>query len=121
MRNRLVHAYFDINLEILWQTVRQDLPPLIAVLESVMDLCQELGIPVACRRVHSEELRSAQEVFMTTTAGSIMPVRSVDGQAVCDHGGAGEISIRLHNLYWEKRWAGWHATPVRYELAGERA
>ncbi len=26
---------------------------------------------------------------------------------------AGEISIRLHNLYWEKRWSGWNATPVR--------
>jgi uncharacterized protein with HEPN domain len=36
MRNRLVHAYFDINLEILWRTVQDDLPPLIAVLESVL-------------------------------------------------------------------------------------
>jgi uncharacterized protein with HEPN domain len=36
MRNRLVHAYFDINLEILWQTVGHDLPPLITVLESVL-------------------------------------------------------------------------------------
>jgi uncharacterized protein with HEPN domain len=33
MRHRLVHAYFDINLEILWRTVQDDLPPLIAVLE----------------------------------------------------------------------------------------
>jgi len=36
MRNRLVHAYFDINLEILWRTVQYDLPPLIAVLERVL-------------------------------------------------------------------------------------
>ncbi|OPX77263.1 MAG: hypothetical protein A4E45_02135 [Methanosaeta sp. PtaB.Bin039] len=33
MRNRLVHAYFDINLEILWRTVQDDLPPLIAAIE----------------------------------------------------------------------------------------
>ncbi len=33
MRNRLVHAYFDINLDILWETVRKDLPDLIAILE----------------------------------------------------------------------------------------
>ena len=32
MRNRLVHAYFDINLDILWQTIQHDLPPLIAEL-----------------------------------------------------------------------------------------
>ncbi len=33
MRNRLVHAYFDINLDILWQTIQNDLPALIAELE----------------------------------------------------------------------------------------
>jgi len=33
MRHRLVHAYFDINLDILWKTVREGLPPLIAQLE----------------------------------------------------------------------------------------
>ncbi|MFO7633010.1 MAG: DUF86 domain-containing protein [Caldilinea sp.] len=33
MRHRLVHAYFDINLDILWRTVQDDLPPLIAVLQ----------------------------------------------------------------------------------------
>ena len=26
MGNRLVHAYFDINLKILWQTTQEDLP-----------------------------------------------------------------------------------------------
>ena len=31
MRHRLVHAYFDINLDILWRTVEDDLPALIAV------------------------------------------------------------------------------------------
>lgn len=33
MRHRLVHAYFEINLDILWQTVQQDLPPLVTALE----------------------------------------------------------------------------------------
>ncbi len=36
MRNRLVHAYFEINLDIVWQTVRQDPPMLIAELESAV-------------------------------------------------------------------------------------
>lgn len=34
MRNRLIHAYYDIDLNILWDTVELDLPPLIAVLET---------------------------------------------------------------------------------------
>jgi uncharacterized protein with HEPN domain len=33
MRHRLVHAYFDINLDVLWRTVQEDLPSLIAALE----------------------------------------------------------------------------------------
>lgn len=33
MRHRLVHAYFDINLDILWKTIQEDSPPLIAALE----------------------------------------------------------------------------------------
>ncbi|MHB1456701.1 MAG: HepT-like ribonuclease domain-containing protein [Armatimonadota bacterium] len=36
MRHRLVHAYFDINLDILWRTVQNDLPALIVILESVI-------------------------------------------------------------------------------------
>ena len=36
MRNRLVHAYFDINRQILWDTVQLALPPLIAQLKSAI-------------------------------------------------------------------------------------
>ena len=36
MRNRLLHAYFDINLDILWKTVDEDLPPLISELEKIV-------------------------------------------------------------------------------------
>lgn len=36
MRHRLVHAYFDINLDILWQTIQNDLPPLVAELECAL-------------------------------------------------------------------------------------
>jgi uncharacterized protein with HEPN domain len=28
MRNRITHGYFDINLSVVWQTVRTDLPAL---------------------------------------------------------------------------------------------
>jgi len=32
-RDRLVHAYFDVDLDQLWQIVSADLPPLVAALE----------------------------------------------------------------------------------------
>ncbi len=36
MRNRLIHAYFDVDLDVVWQTVKNDLPPLIAILEDAL-------------------------------------------------------------------------------------
>ncbi len=34
MRNRLVHAYFDVDLDIVWNTVVEELPRLIEELEN---------------------------------------------------------------------------------------
>lgn len=31
MRNRLIHGYFDINLDVVWQTVTTELPPIVTV------------------------------------------------------------------------------------------
>ncbi|NOZ20866.1 MAG: DUF86 domain-containing protein [Planctomycetes bacterium] len=36
MRNRLVHGYDVIDLDLLWDTIRGDLPPLIAALEAIV-------------------------------------------------------------------------------------
>ena len=36
MRNRLVHVYFDVDLDLVWDTIRTDLPPLIVELERVL-------------------------------------------------------------------------------------
>ena len=36
MRNRLIHAYFDINYHIVWQTVKENLPPLIEQLQLIL-------------------------------------------------------------------------------------
>ena len=36
MRHHLIHAYYDVNLDIVWQTVTEDLPPLIPSLESIL-------------------------------------------------------------------------------------
>ena len=36
MRNRLVHVYFEINLKLVWKTVRHDLPDLIVRLEPLV-------------------------------------------------------------------------------------
>ena len=36
MRNRVVHVYFDIDPDILWDTVQQDLPKLVDPLKKLL-------------------------------------------------------------------------------------
>ncbi|MDE0262344.1 MAG: DUF86 domain-containing protein [Bryobacterales bacterium] len=36
MRNRLLHAYFEVNLEHVWDTVQRDIPALISQLEPLV-------------------------------------------------------------------------------------
>jgi uncharacterized protein with HEPN domain len=36
MRNRLIHVYFDIDYNIIWQTVKENLPPLIEQMQSIL-------------------------------------------------------------------------------------
>jgi len=36
MRNLLIHKYDDIDMAVVWKTVKEDLPPLIAELEKIL-------------------------------------------------------------------------------------
>ena len=36
LRNRLIHGYFDVNLDIVWDTILEDLPPLIKDLKEII-------------------------------------------------------------------------------------
>jgi uncharacterized protein with HEPN domain len=36
MRNRLVHVYFDIRLDVVWDTIQGDIPPLLTALEALV-------------------------------------------------------------------------------------
>jgi len=37
MRNRLVHAYFEIDHSQVWKTIKEELPPLIGLLEKLLE------------------------------------------------------------------------------------
>ena len=36
MRNRLIHAYFEIDLDVLWKTITEDILTLISALEKIV-------------------------------------------------------------------------------------
>ena len=36
MRNRMIHAYYDVNLDVVWQTIKSDLPDLLKSIEKIL-------------------------------------------------------------------------------------
>ena len=42
MRNRLIHAYFDVNHEIVWNTIKNDLPKFYKQLEKAISQMESI-------------------------------------------------------------------------------
>ena len=36
MRNRLIHGYFDVDLDLIWETISNDIPQLLAELDAIL-------------------------------------------------------------------------------------
>jgi branched-chain amino acid aminotransferase len=80
---------------------------------SVIELAREAGDAVEEGRLAPEDLRRADEVLATSTAGGIMPVTLVDGQPV-GAGTPGPRTTALREAYWARHSDPGYATPVRY-------
>jgi branched-chain amino acid aminotransferase len=87
--------------------------------KTVFELATESGIPVAAGDYLPEQLRAADEVFISSTAGGIMPITQVDGRRL-GNGKPGVVTRQLRQLYWSKREAGWHGTLITDLLATQK-
>jgi len=80
---------------------------------TVLELSAELGITARAEQFDSEVLRSADEIFITSTAGGVMPATTLDGVPV-GSGKPGPMTLQLRQRYWdaheEDRWT----TAVNY-------
>lgn len=68
--------------------------------QTVIDICKENKIPVSVRPVSVSELKDAEEIIITSTAGGVMPITQVDDVPVGD-GVPGEMFTRIHQAYWD--------------------
>lgn len=80
---------------------------------TVLEIAAEEGIAVEVADLTPGTLRVAREIFLTSTAGGIMPVATLDGRRVGD-GGPGEMTRRVHDRYWELHADARYAEPVDY-------
>ena len=78
--------------------------PARGVLEGItrrttIELATNYGYEVMQRNLSAAEARAAEEVFVTSTAGGIMPITKIDGRAISS-GTPGPVTQELQGRYW---------------------
>jgi branched-chain amino acid aminotransferase len=84
---------------------------------SVIELAREAGQEADEGRLSADDLRRADEVLVTSTAGGIMPVTVIDGTPV-GTGTPGPLTVELKDRYWASHQDPRYSTPVRYDEPG---
>ncbi|MEM1331854.1 MAG: aminotransferase class IV [Actinomycetota bacterium] len=81
---------------------------------TVLELADEASIPTHVGPLPVATADIAEEAFVTSTAGGVMPVTTIDARQVGD-GTPGPITTRLRDAYWsahaDQRWT----TPVAHD------
>ncbi|GAB4333487.1 MAG: D-amino acid aminotransferase [Candidatus Abyssubacteria bacterium] len=81
---------------------------------TVFDLAKEMNIEAKACKIPVETVRAADELFMCTTAGGIMPVKSLDDVPVSG-GKPGPITMKLREAFWKAHERPEYSTPVHYD------
>ncbi len=85
--------------------------------QTVIELAAEMNVEAGLGRITAEEIKSADEAFLSSTAGGIMPVRAIDGQVLGAGDGPGPVTQRVTEMYWALHDDPAYSTPVNYDLA----
>ena len=99
------------------------LTPNRGVLEGIsrrtaLEIGEELGMSAEVRPLPIAEFMEADEVFATTSAGGVCPVRKVD-ERVFSNNAPGPATLSILDKYWEVRRRPEHRKDVDYEDRGD--
>ncbi len=86
---------------------------------AALELCADAGLEAAAGRLRAEDLHEADEVFLTTTAGGVIPIVRIDNR-VLSNGSPGPATRRVADLYWKRHGEGRFLTPVDYRDGADR-
>ena len=81
--------------------------------KSVFDAAKAEGLKVRVEHVPVDMAYHSDEIFMSTTAGGIMPITSLDGQPVKD-GKVGPITEKIWDGYWNMHYDDAYSFEVKY-------
>jgi branched-chain amino acid aminotransferase len=81
---------------------------------TAIEIAREVGLDVAVADLTVDDLHRATEIFLTSTAGGIMPVASLDG-APLNEGTMGPVTAMVRATYWSLRKDPRYTLEVAYE------
>ncbi|KAK6812286.1 hypothetical protein RU639_012025 [Aspergillus parasiticus] len=84
--------------------------------KSVFDAARACGIEVRLEFVPVELAYNADEIFMSTTAGGIMPITSLDGKPV-NGGQVGPVTKAIWDTYWAMHYDPTYSFQIDYDSA----
>lgn len=67
---------------------------------SIIELAEEIGIPVIEKRITRDEVYCADEAFFTGTAAEVTPIRELDNRII-GNGKRGPITTRLQTMFFD--------------------
>ena len=67
---------------------------------SIIDLAEEIGIPVVEKRITRDEVYCADEAFFTGTAAEVTPIRELDNRMI-GNGIRGPITTKLQTMFFD--------------------
>jgi len=79
---------------------------------TVIELCEALALPIRVAPLPERELAEADEVFLSSTGGGVLPIAKVDGRPL--RAFPGPITRRLQDAYWALHDDPRHRDPVAY-------
>jgi branched-chain amino acid aminotransferase len=101
-----VFAVHGEHLRTPWQDILEGITR-----ETVLELAPAVGLRVAESTLELYDLYTADEVFLCSTAGGIVPVREVDGRPI-GTGEPGEVFTSIRDAYLDLLASGAHGTPI---------
>ena len=68
--------------------------------KTVLEMAEHLGINTSVRSLSVEELLEADEVFLSSSGGGVIPIIRVN-ETIFGNGASGPISVKLNETYWK--------------------
>ncbi|KAF7627373.1 hypothetical protein AFLA_002755 [Aspergillus flavus NRRL3357] len=82
--------------------------------KSVFDIAQAKNIEVRVQMVPLEHAYHADEIFMCTTAGGIMPITKLDGKPI-RNGKVGPLTTKIWDEYWAMHYDPKYSSAIDYK------